>query len=89
MSDIEITLRLSRELIERAHNVGLEVENEREAFVEYIEKEIRRRESGQRLETMAEALRSLPPELKPTPDAIDAEIRAYWAEKTASSSDFA
>lgn len=89
MSDVAITVKLPSELIERAQRVGLNIEDQAYAITEAVEKEVRRREAGQRLEQIATELRSLPPELKPTPEEIDAEIRAYRSEKASSSSNSA
>jgi len=81
MADIEITIRLPEELVERAKAAGLRIEDQLGSIAEAVEKEIRRREAGQRLLEIAEQLRALPDEMKPTPEEIDAEIKAYRAEK--------
>lgn len=83
MSDVEITIRLPEELVERAKAAGVEIEEQTEQIAALLEKQIRRSEAAQRLREIAAELQSLPPELKPTPEEIEAEIRAYWAEKSA------
>jgi hypothetical protein len=70
MSEIEITLKLPSELVERARAVGVQ-----------LEAQIRRLEAARRLQEIAEQLQSLPPELKPTPEEIEGEIRDYRTEK--------
>lgn len=80
MSDAQITINLPQELVERARLVGIEIEDQTEPFIELLEAEITRREAGKTLFEIADQLQSLPPELKPTPEEIEAEIRAYWAE---------
>ena len=79
MSDVEITIRLPEALVERARAVGIEIEGQTEQIAAVLEAHIRRREAGQRLSRIAEELQSLPPELKPTPEEIDAEIRELRA----------
>jgi hypothetical protein len=83
VSDIEITIKLPEELVERAKAVGIQIEEQTEQIAAVLETQIRRREAAYRLTKIAEELQSLPPELKPTPEEIEAEIRAYWAEKSA------
>lgn len=86
MSDVEITIKLPEKLVERAKAVGIEIEGQREQIAAILETLIRKLEAGQRLrETMA-TIDSLPDNIKPTPEEIDAEIRAYRAEKTANNS---
>jgi hypothetical protein len=83
MADIEIVIKLPQELVERAKAVGVQIEAQSEQIAAVIEAQIRRREAAQQLRQVAEQLHSLPDELKPTADEIDAEIRAYRAEKAA------
>ena len=49
MSDVEVTIKLPEQLIERARAVGLTMEDQVETFADAVEKEIRRREAGKRL----------------------------------------
>lgn len=83
MSDLEITLKMPEDVIQRARALGIDVEGRADQFTALLEKEIRLKEAGQRLrETLAE-IDALPDEIKPTPEEIDTEIRAYRAEKRA------
>ncbi len=83
MSSFTITIEIPEELVERAKKVGVQLEANVEPILALLEDEVRRREAGQRLREIGEQLQALPPELKPTPEEIEAEIRAYWAEKSA------
>jgi hypothetical protein len=76
MDTIEITLKIPNELVERAKQTGVLRE---ESLVQLIEAEVTRREAGQRLLEMMHNLQSVEPPL--TPEEIDAEIKAYRAEK--------
>jgi hypothetical protein len=76
MDTIEITLKIPNELVERAKQTGVLRE---ESLVQLIEAEVTRREAGQRLLEMMHTLQSVEPPL--TPEEIDAEIKAYRAEK--------
>jgi len=79
MSNVEITISVPEDLIERAQAVGVQIETEQ--IIALLESQIKRREAGQRLYNVAEQLRALLPDMKPTPDEIEAEIQAYRAEK--------
>ena len=82
MADVEITIRLPEELVERMKAVGLNVEDELGPIAaEVLEKEISRRETASNLLEITEQLDTLPDEMKPSPEEIDAEIKAYRAEK--------
>jgi hypothetical protein len=76
MDTVEITLKIPNELVERAKHTGVLHE---ESLVQLIEAEVARREAGQRLLEMMRELQSVEPPL--TPEEIDAEIKAYRAEK--------
>jgi hypothetical protein len=86
VSDIEITIKLPEELVERAKAVGIQIEEQIEQIAAVLETQIRRREAGQRLRDTMAAIDALPDDIKPTPEEIEAEIRAYWAERTAKNS---
>jgi hypothetical protein len=76
MSDVAITIRLPKELVERAQAVGIQVDNVTEAMIEVIEKQIARKAALGRLLSIAEQIDSLPDSLKPTHEEIEAEIKA-------------
>ncbi len=81
MSNLEITFRLPEALIERARALGIDVEAQTEPIIAALEKEIRRKETGQRMRALVAEIDALPDEIKPTPEEIEAEIKAYRAEK--------
>jgi hypothetical protein len=81
MSDVQITISLPEELVERAQAVGILLEDQTSDIVSSLEAEIRKREAGKRLRNLMNQIDNLPDEIKPTPDEIEAEIRAYRAEK--------
>ena len=83
MADVEITIRLPEELVERAREVGIQIDKVTPDLIEMIERRIERQAALKRLLRIAEELDQLPPEEKPTPEEIDAEIRAYRAEQAA------
>lgn len=72
MSDIEITIKLPEQLVERARAVKMNVEEE---LVKAIEQDIRSREAAQKLLDIAEQIDTLPDDIKPTPDEIVAIVR--------------
>ena len=82
MSDIQITIELPEELIERARSVGLDLENQRDEIISLLEAQVRRREAAAQLSEIGVQLQALPPEMKPTPEDIEAEIREHRAEVT-------
>lgn len=81
MSDVEITIRLPEELIKRARDIGLRVEDQSQVFADAMEKEIRRREAGRELRAIADDINTLPEDEIPTMEEINEEIRAYRREK--------
>ncbi len=83
MSDLEITLKLPENVIQRARALGIDVEGQADQFTAVLEKEIRLKEAGQRMRDLVAEIDALPDDIKPTPEEIDAEIRAYRAEKRA------
>ena len=82
MSNVEITIQLPEELLQRAKNVGVELESQTDQIVELLEAQIWKREAAQSLRQIARQIDALPAESKPTPEEIQAEIQAYWAEQT-------
>lgn len=82
MSSVILTTEVPEALVERARAVGVPLDAQSLEFIELLEAKIRRQEAFQHLDTIAEKLQSLPAELKPTPEEISAEIRAYWAAQT-------
>ena len=82
MADIEITIKLPIELVERAKAIGIEMDNVTTEVIELLEKRIERKEALGRLLDIAEQLDQIPAPLKPTPDEIATEISHYWAEKS-------
>lgn len=85
MSDLEITLKLPEELIQRARALGIDVEDKTDQFIALLETEIRRKEAGQKMRDLVAQIDALPDDIKPTPEEIEAEIRVYRAEKKARS----
>jgi hypothetical protein len=83
VSDVEITIKLPEALVERAKAVGIQIEEQTEQIAAVLEAQIRKREAGQRLRETIAAIHALPDDIKATPEEIEADIRAYWAEKTA------
>jgi post-segregation antitoxin (ccd killing protein) len=81
MSEAQITISLPYELVKRARSVGIEIEDHTELFIELLEAEIKRRETGKWFLEIADQLQSLSSLSKPTQEEIEAEIRACWAEK--------
>jgi hypothetical protein len=81
MSDLEITLKVPADLVERALAVGVNIDQQSDQLIALLEAQIRQREAAQRLDEIGKQLRSLPVEMKPTPEEIEREIKAYWAER--------
>jgi hypothetical protein len=81
MSDVQITIRLPEELVERAQAVGILLKDQPDDIVSLLEDQVRKREAGKRLRDLMDQIDKLPDEIKPTPEEIEAEIRAYHAEK--------
>jgi hypothetical protein len=81
MSDVAITIKLPKELVERAEAAGVKIEEQSAQIAVAIEAEIKRREAGKRLFELMDKIDALPDELKPTPEEIDAEIKAVRAER--------
>ncbi len=74
-----IVVELPEELVERAQSVGLPLDTQMDQIIALIEAQVWKREAAQRLNEIAGKLQSLPPEMKPAREEIEAEIRAYWA----------
>lgn len=82
MTDIEITIKLPEALVKRVEASGLSIEQRTAIIIEALEADLRREAAAQRLAEIAEALRTLPADLKPTPEEIAAEIRAARTESS-------
>lgn len=78
MSSIDVTFTLPEELVEQAKSAGILDDR---SLIAWLEREIKRVEAGNRLKEIADQFRALDPSLKPSPEEIDAEIRAYRAER--------
>ena len=81
MSDIAISIKLPEELVERARAAGIQIEEQTEEFIALVEKQIQRREAGERLIAFSNKLQALPDELKPTPEEIEEIVQAVRAER--------
>lgn len=82
MSDVEITIKLPEELVERARTEGVQIDNVTEDVIDLLEKRIERKAALRHLLDLADQIDRLPNELKPTPEEIEAEIHASRAERT-------
>ena len=78
MSDIEITLKLPSELVERAREAGVAIDDLTEPIIERIESEIRRCEAARKLTEVADQLNG-----SMTMEEIGAELAAAKAERIA------
>ncbi len=85
MSDVEITIKLPEELIQRAKAAGIQIENQTEQIIALLEAQIRKQEASQRLRDIMDQADRLPDDIKPTPAEIDAEVRAHRTGKTVQS----
>jgi hypothetical protein len=56
MSDIEVTLRLPEELVDRARTAGIAVETITPDLIDLLEQKIKRKRAWQRLSEMADQL---------------------------------
>lgn len=81
MNSIKVTYELPADLVERAKTLGIDVEAEAEFIIEALRERILKERATQRFTEIADKLSSLPDELKPTPEEIAAEIRAYRQEQ--------
>ncbi|MBE0691404.1 MAG: hypothetical protein IH587_14895 [Anaerolineae bacterium] len=80
MSDIELTIQLPEELVERARAAGIDLSAQSSQFVEWLEAEVARYEAGTRLRQTMDKLWAMND--KPSPEEIEAEIRAARDERT-------
>ncbi len=85
MSDVDIIIKVPEELVARAQAAGIEIDSQSEEFISFLEKEIKRREAGQRLLSIAEQLQALPEDMKPSPEEIDEAVRIDRREIAAKS----
>lgn len=80
MNTTKITIELPDELVRRAKAVGVEFEDRTDQIIALLEAQIEKWEAAKRLDEIGSQLQALSPELKPSPEEIEAEIQAYWAE---------
>ncbi len=76
MSDIEITLRLPEELVERARTAGIVVERITPDLIELLEQKIKRKQAWQHLLEIADQLRGTLSQ-----EEIEAELAAAKSER--------
>src|SRR5581483_836786 len=76
MSDVEITIRLPEELVERAKALGLDIEAVTSEVIALLEQRIERKQAWQNLMDAANQLRG-----GLTPEEIEAELAAAKAER--------
>lgn len=81
MSDMEITIKLPEELIERAHAAGVDFDSLTPRVAELIERQIERKQALRELLNIAEQL-----EGSMTQEQIDAELDAAKAARIAEDS---
>ena len=81
MSDVTISIKLPEELVERANAVGLRIEEQGGLIAEAVDREIKRREAGNQLHEIAQQLRALPDDMKPTPQEIDEAVQRARTER--------
>lgn len=79
MADIEFTIQLPEALVERARAAGIDLNEQSAQFVEWLEAEVVRYEAGARLRQTMDKLWAMND--KPTPEEIEAEIRAVREER--------
>lgn len=81
MSDLVVEIRLPESLVKRAKAAGIEIEvqieSQTERLIAALEKQIERAESAQSIVELMDKIDALPEIIKPTPEEIEAEIRAY------------
>jgi hypothetical protein len=80
MSSVAVMIDLPEDLVRRAREQGIRLEDQTAFLIEALEAEIQRREAASYLAALAEQLRALPDDQKPTPEEIEAEFAAYWQE---------
>ena len=83
MGSVPDVVEVIKDLIERADALGIEVEEQAAPLIESLQAAILRREAALRLTEIVERLHALPDSEKPTPEEIDAEIKAYRANHSA------
>lgn len=80
MEAVKITIELPVALVERARAAGVDIEAKSDMFAETVEREIKRSEAARELMEIAEQLRALPDEDKPSLEEIDEAVRQARAE---------
>ena len=76
MSDMEITIRLPEELVERAQAAGIELESLTSDVTELLERRIERKQAWRERLDMADQLQG-----SMTPEEIEAELAAAKSER--------
>ena len=80
MDSVKVTYELPADLVAEAEELGMDVEQSTVVIEAWWER-INQQKAMQRFKDIADKLAALPDELKPTPDEIVAEIRAYREEQ--------
>jgi hypothetical protein len=80
MDSYKLVIEVPSALVERAREVGLELDGQEAMMVAWLETLIRKREAVKRLDVITAKMQAVSPDLKPTPDEIAAEIRAVRGE---------
>jgi predicted Zn-dependent protease with MMP-like domain len=80
MAAVKIFIELPEELVERAKDEGIEIEEVTPEIISFLERRIERKKAFRQLLEIGEQIDQLPDELKPTPEDIAAEIHAYHRE---------
>lgn len=83
MDSVKVMYELPVELVERAQALGLDLTQETSGLINLIQERIRKAEALRKFDEIAAKIDALPTDIKPTPDEIVAEIRAYRAEQAA------
>ncbi|MBX3063824.1 MAG: hypothetical protein KF726_12660 [Anaerolineae bacterium] len=78
MSDMEITIKLPSDLVERAQEAGVDIERQAASLVSLIEEQIKRQQAAKRLLEIADQLSALPDEVKPTSEDVETARREFW-----------
>lgn len=75
MASVRMIVDIPDALIQRARAVGIDIDAQQDRILEVLEREIERREAGQRLRSMMSDFWAM--DNKPTPEEIAAEINDY------------
>lgn len=84
MSDVEVTIRLPEELLERVRAAGLQIEDLPTLIEEQlVQREKQKQTAIRSFLDLADRIAALPEEIKPTPAEIEDEIRVVREEMAA------